>query len=191
MKLGRRILAEKRAVVLPLLIVFATNVLIYAAAVYPLTMKVEAAWQRALAAQSALRSATRSFEIARDTVTGKDQADSELRKFYKEVLPADLAGARRITYLRLAQLAEQTKLRYERRTAKPEHERESQLSRLRITMVLAGEYEDIRRFIYELETAPEFVVIEDVALAHGAVRDAPLVLTLRVLTYYRTGGDET
>ena len=51
-------------------------------------------------------------------------------------------------------------------------------------MVLAGNYADIRRFIYELDTAPEFVVIEDVSLAQREEGAAPLVLTLQVSTYY-------
>ena len=36
-------------------------------------------------------------------------------------------------------------------------------------MVLEGDYRDVRRFIHKLETAPEFVVIEDVGA--GAGRD--------------------
>ena len=32
-------------------------------------------------------------------------------------------------------------------------------------MVLAGEYDDVREFIYALETAPEFVVIRQVELS--------------------------
>ena len=34
-------------------------------------------------------------------------------------------------------------------------------------MVLAGEYEDVRRFIHALETAPEFILVEEVVLSHG------------------------
>ena len=32
-------------------------------------------------------------------------------------------------------------------------------------MVLQGDYESLRQFIYELESAPEFVIIDDVTLA--------------------------
>ena len=56
-------------------------------------------------------------------------------------------------------------------------------------MVLAGEYEDIRRFIYELETAPEFILIEEVILSQGDKAEQDLVLTLGVATYFWMGPD--
>ena len=34
-----------------------------------------------------------------------------------------------------------------------------------MTMILTGDYSNIRRFIHELETAPEFLVLESVAVA--------------------------
>jgi len=44
----------------------------------------------------------------------------------------------------------------------------STLTRLQIQMVLEGTYADMRAFIYQLETSPEFVVIDNVQLAEGA-----------------------
>ena len=52
-------------------------------------------------------------------------------------------------------------------------------------MVLAGAYRDIREFIYRLETAPEFILIEEVLLTQVSETDEALVLTLGVSTYYR------
>ncbi len=57
------------------------------------------------AANFALLTARREHANARATVTGKGQADAELKKFYSDVLPPDLSGARRITYLPLEHLA--------------------------------------------------------------------------------------
>ena len=52
-------------------------------------------------------------------------------------------------------------------------------------MLLAGEYENIRRFIEALETAPEFLVIEEVVLSQRQeASDSELVLTLGLSTYY-------
>jgi Tfp pilus assembly protein PilO len=104
------------------------------------------------------------------------------------VLPDDLAGARRITYARLAQLARDADLRYERRSYEPDANYDGSLQKVQITMVLEGEYRNVRRFIHELETAPEFVVMEDVALAEGTDPDAPLTLTLQLATYFRAEG---
>ena len=53
-------------------------------------------------------------------------------------------------------------------------------------MVLQGDYESLRQFIYELESAPEFVIIDDVTLAQSDA-DKPLTLSLELSTYYRLG----
>ena len=48
------------------------------------------------------------------------------------------------------------------------HGYRGRLHKLKINMALSGEYRDIRAFLHALETAPEFVVIEDVSLSEGA-----------------------
>ena len=73
----------------------------------------------------------------------------------------------------------------------PERQPDSPLARLRTTLVLSGGYRNVRRFIYELETAPAFVVIEEVLLEQGTGDTADLVLTLGVSTYYRVESDDT
>ena len=49
-------------------------------------------------------------------------------------------------------------------------------------------YEDLRRFIYGLEKAPGFLIIDNVAIVPGRAQDA-LVLTLELSTYYRMAND--
>ena len=58
-------------------------------------------------------------------------------------------------------------------------------------MVLAGEYQNIRQFMYRLETASEFILIEEVVLGQDTDSDAQLVLTLGASTYYWVGADAT
>jgi hypothetical protein len=48
---------------------------------------------------------------------------------------------------------------------------------------LQGEYEGFRQFIFDLETASEFVIIDDVTLTQGDP-SKPLTLTLEMSTYY-------
>ena len=55
--------------------------------------------------------------------------------------------------------------------------------------MLTGEYRDIRRFIHDLETAPEFLVIENVALSQGSERDRGLTVIVKVATYFRIATD--
>ena len=64
------------------------------------------------------------------------------------------------------------------------------LGHLKIKMVLQGDYEDLRRFIYALETAPQFVIVDELSLAQNEL-NKPLTLTLALSTYYRLGGDAT
>jgi Tfp pilus assembly protein PilO len=185
MKLLRRILRERRALALPVAIALGANALIYAVAVVPLTETVRRANARAEAAAAMLKTARDRHAAAQATIEGKQRADEELKKFYKDVLPADSASARRVAYTRLEQLARQFGLRPARTGTDPETDRESSLARLLVTMVVAGDYRNIREFIYELESSPEFVVIENVALAQGEEASAPLVLTIEVATYYQ------
>jgi len=185
----KRVVAEKRRFVLPIAVVFAANVVVFAAAVLPLQRKVDTAAARAARAAEMRGEAQTRYQAAQAVVNGKRRADDELRKFYKDVLPADWTAARRITYLRLVQLAAQDGLRPARTGAEPEKDRDSVLSRLHMTMQLQGEYRQIRKFIYDLETAPEFVVIENVALAQAQDAGGPLLLTVDVSTYYWTGTD--
>ena len=59
------------------------------------------------------------------------------------------------------------------------------LGRLQIRMVLEGEYNHMySRFIYDLETSPAFVIIDDVTLAQDDPA-RPLQLTVELSTYYR------
>jgi Tfp pilus assembly protein PilO len=184
----RRILREWRAVVVPLGAAAVVNVAAYALIVYPLSLRVSATERRKQVADLQFAAAQREYAGSRAMLTSKDRADVELRKFYGEVLPGDLAGARRITYARLAQLAKDADLQYERRSYEPDANYEGSLQKVKITMVLEGEYRNVRRFIHDLETAPEFVVIEDVALAEGAEPNAPLILTLQLATFFRVEG---
>jgi Tfp pilus assembly protein PilO len=186
-----RIVSEKRRVVVPLLGGLVLNVVIFGLIVYPLTRRATGAAAREASALQELAAAQREQTDARALSDGKRRTDSALEAFYKDILPGDLASARRITYLHLAQLAKREGLQAGRRSTEPVMERDSSLGRLKVSMVLQGDYESVRRFIYDLESASEFVVIEDVALVQGAEANAPLMVTLTVATYYRAGAHET
>jgi hypothetical protein len=162
----------------------------FALIVYPLSNKVAAGEQEASAAAVALAASKRDYTNARQTVTGKQQADLELAKFYEDVLPPDLSGARRITFLRIPQLAQQSNLRLETQTSSPSHVRESDLGKLTHSAVLTGEYDSIRRFIHQLETSPEFLVLERVELTQNdAASGRGITVNVQVATYFRAGGD--
>ena len=84
---------------------------------------------------------------------------------------------------------------YQRGTSNTETMRDSSLEQFTYSLTLSGSYDDIRGFIYALETAPEFVVIDNIVLAEGTDTNAPLSLSVELSTYYRarrasgTGGE--
>ena len=47
----------------------------------------------------------------------------------------------------------------------------------------------MQQFIHAIETLPEFVVIDNLALSEGSPGNQELSLTLAVSTYYRAGSD--
>lgn len=183
--LVRRVVAEHRRLVLGLGIAVLVNALVYTFVVYPLSDRVANVAERERAAEQALAQAKAGHDQASGTLTGKSRAASELTTFYQDVLPQDLVGARRLTYLRLARLARESGLDYQRASYAPVVESGSTLTRLQIQLVLSGTYADMRTFIYQLETAPEFVVIDNVHLAEGADDGGSLVVTLDLSTYFR------
>lgn len=188
MALVRRVSQEHRRTLIALATLLVLNIAVYASAVYPLSQRVANIQERDRLAELALRSARAEYEQASGTLTGKARASTELATFYKDVLPSDLAGARRLTHLRLPQLARESNLRYERSQYQPVEERDSTLQRLKIEMNLSGTWSDIRRFIHQLETAPEFIVIDNVSLAEAAVSEGALTVTLELSTYYSGAG---
>ena len=183
----QRVLAEHRRVVYALAAGIVINILVFAFLVYPLQSDVANVEQRTRAAESALAAAQAEFGRADGALTGKDRALKELDTFYRSVLAKDLTGARRLTFARLAQLAAKSSLDFERRRYEPVVERGSNLTRLKVSMELMGNYADVRDFIHEIESSPEFVVIDEINLAEGSQGDSMLRLTLQLSTYFRTG----
>lgn len=181
----RRILTEKRTWLWPLGAIALLNLGAAVFVLYPLSLRVDAAAARAGSTTRTVQQAERQLQAAEAARDGKDRADEELGRFYAEVLPKDQTGARRITYLRLAQMAQQSNLRYERRSIEQDQERGSTLTKMQMRMVLDGRYSDVRRFIHSLETSNEFVVIQNIELVQQDTPATPLKLTLDLATYYQ------
>ena len=186
---ARRVLTEKRGLIVPILVALLVNVGLYLLVVYPLSKKVAGGQQQSEAAIAALNAARRDFAAARATVAGKGQADQELEKFYTDVLPPDVSGARRITFFRIDQLAQQCGLRVERQTSDPKSQRDSNLVKFTYRASLSGEYRNIRRFVHELETAPEFLVLENLQLRQSDIENRGLNVDVEIATYYRAGAN--
>ncbi|MPY88155.1 MAG: hypothetical protein GEU99_09550 [Luteitalea sp.] len=183
--LAKRIFEEHRRIIVPLAVLLGIDLILLALVLFPLASRVGAAEARAAGASARVADARAQERLAKNTLAGKTRAAEELKRFYAEVLPADGSEARRITYLRLAEIASEANLRPDQRAFSLEQERDSNLVRIDLRMRLEGDYPDIRRFIHALETAPEFVVIRDVTLTQKDEPSAPLGVTFELSTYYQ------
>lgn len=181
----RRVLAEHRSWILPLAIVLAINLAVLVMVVLPLRGSAESASSRADESAQALQGAANELKDAEAIRDGQTQAAKDLERFYAQVLPTDLAAARRITRVKFTQLAHEHNVAFESGVATPETLRDSTLERLHLTYVLNGDWDDIRQLIYEIETGPDFIVIDNVELGAGRDANAQLSLTLELSTYYK------
>lgn len=180
-----RVAEDHRRWLAPLGAALAINLGVLAVVVVPLSRTVESGSVRSARSAELLAEARAELANAEATRDSQAQATKDLDRFYKEVLPSDVASARRITHLRLSQMAREHDVTFQRSTAAPELGRDSDLERLRVSYALSGDWEDIRTLIHAIETVPEFIVIDNVVLAEGSDSNAPLTLTLDMSTYYR------
>ena len=189
MPLWKRILVEKRGLIVPLALGVIANIAAYGLWVYPLGVKSAGAADRAAAATRSLQAAEGELASARALVVGKSRADQELSTFFDKVLPADLPSARRLTYASLPSLAKKSNVRLmDRRFEVEKLEKNARLGLLKVHTVWQCNYESFREFIYALESASPFVIIDDVSLAQSEP-DKPLTLIMELSTYFRLGAN--
>jgi hypothetical protein len=190
MTLLKRIISEKRALLVLLALGIAVNGAAYVLVVYPLAAKSAGAVDRAQGAVRGRRAAEQDLAAARALVVGKTRAQEELATFFDKVVPQNQLAAIRITYAPLSEIAKKANIRViDRRWEPDDVAKNSRVARLRIHMGMQGDYASVRRFIYEIERAPEFVIIDNLTLAQTDP-GKPLVLTVDLSSYYRLGGNE-
>jgi Tfp pilus assembly protein PilO len=180
-----RVVREHRTALLPLLVVLVANLIALVAVVYPLGQRVASNEQRAATAERQQTQAAAEYRRAETLREAQAQATKDLETFYAEVLPSGVGAARRILQLRLQQMAREHGVLYQGGGTNEEEIRESSLLRLTMSVRLAGEYDDIRGFLYDLERSDDFVVVDNIRLAEGNEPDSPLTVFLQVSTYYR------
>jgi len=189
MSLWRRIYVERRRVILPLAIAIVVNVAVLGLAVLPLQGGVTSSEIQASEAAASLADARRVEHQARDAQASKQRATEELQKFYTEVLPKDLHTAENTTGLWLTQAAKDAGLVFKGSHFEYAEVRDSRLSRAYTKVTLQGRYPNIRKFLYAVETAQEFIIVERVELAQQGDQPSAnglLEVLLLVSTYFVT-----
>lgn len=190
MSLWRRVLVERRTVVLPIAILVLGNIGVMALGVFPLKRAVVSAEDSALEASKTLVDAQQKLKAARDQKTSKDRADLELKKFYGEILPTSLnGGAVRLASFWLGQVASAAGMQFKSASAFTQEQiKGSPLVRYSGQVIVSGDYPNFRKFLYIAETSQEFLIIESVNVSQPAVaQNGALEITLSVATYFRGG----
>jgi hypothetical protein len=192
MSLWGRVYRERRRVILPLLILAVLAVGGLGAGILPLRAHVSGLEAEAADADLALRMARADDAKARNEEKLKQQAELDLEKFYREILPRDFNAAADVTRYDLDKWAAETGLNSHSATVRPAREDDRKTSRLtRVTgqVSLKGRYDAVRRFLYRVETAEEFVIVEEVRLSQpGADTGNTLELNLLVSTAFLGSG---
>jgi Tfp pilus assembly protein PilO len=181
----RRIMAEHQTFIWALALGLVANILVFVLIVYPLAQRVAGGEATAAESAAALRAARAAHADARATIEGKSRADAELQRFYDDILPSSMSAARGMTYLMTNQLASRVGLRQRSRQFSDAPVRDSSLGKLTMTLSLAGEYSQIRRFVHDLEMAPDFLVLEHVELSQSEGQGRGIDVTVQIATYYR------
>ena len=189
MSLWKRVFTERRSVVLPL-VIFLVADLAALGGVFYLQRDVDVVKEESETAVLSLGTARVQAKDAKATHQSKDLAETQLKKFYGETLPRDFESAVNITVFWVNKTAKAARVSSRTGTFDAEEVRDSRLSRVTGQITLVGEYADIRRFLYEVESAQEFVIIEKVELSqpNAAQANALLEVQLSVATYYLTDG---
>jgi hypothetical protein len=187
--LWRRIFDERRGVLLPLIVALVANVAALVVAVLPLRAAVSTAEAESIEAMQQLGEARRLERQVTQARTSRETANVELRRFYADVLPRDFATVQKTMNLWVAEAAQATGLVFGGSRFDWDEIRDSKLSRASSRITLRGSYPNIRRFLHAVETAEEFVVVEQVELAQQddqPTAGGPLEVSLDVATYFLT-----
>lgn len=181
----RRVLTDKRLVVVPLALLAVVNIVMLGLVLGPLGGRVRTLEARAAAATQGAAAASRDLAQARALATGKLQATTDLQTFYDQVLPTDQAAARRVTFLRMAQMARDAGLDFDRRAFAQEQPKGAHLVRVDLAMIVRGRYAQLRRFFHAVESGQDFVVLRSVNVGQATDTPGLLEATLELSTYYR------
>jgi len=188
MNLWRRILVERRAIVLPLLVVLVANAAVFILGVLPLRHSVTSAEEESINSRADLARAQRDVFDAKNAQTSTVRADEELKRFYEGVLATSFGQARDVADFWLDRAARHAGVIKKNSTYDYEVIKNSRLVRLRGKVVLEGDYANIKRFLYSAEVAKEFIVIEKVELSQtGVVSNNvgnALAVELELSSYY-------
>lgn len=189
--LWRRIFAERRSLLVPLLALLVIDAALLGAVVVPLRQSVATSATDAEDRRLQLAVAMQRLKQMQNTRSSRDRAEQELTKFYGQVLPTSQAAAGSLLQLEVARLARENNLTLLNRNWENEVIKDTPLQRFVTKVELVGDYASVLKFIYNVETSEAFLAIRSVQLSQATRQQAStgqLQLALEIATYYRAPG---
>jgi Tfp pilus assembly protein PilO len=190
--LWRRILVERRSVIVPLAVFLAANVVALMAAVMPLQRSVAGAMDKRNEAYARLNTAKADLADIERAAGAKRQAADDLQTFYEKTLPPTSSAARNQVQFWPEKTASSLGLKYTSiETTPPTEVRDSRLSRVTSRFTLRGDYSNIRKFVYAVEAAEQFLIIDKISLAQMGsqqTNSSTLEFEVTIATYFLGGG---
>lgn len=189
--LWRRIFAERRSLLVPLLALLVIDAALLGAVVVPLRQSVATSVTDAEDRRLQLAVAMQRLKQMQNTRSSRDRAEQELTKFYGQVLPTSQAAAGSLLQLEVARLARENNLTLLNRNWENEVIKDTPLQRFVTKVELVGDYASVLKFIYNVETSEAFLAIRSVQLSQATRQQAStgqLQLALEIATYYRAPG---
>jgi hypothetical protein len=191
MSLWRRILVERRSVVLPLALLIAVNLVVLIAVVLPLRQSVAGA-------DTARRTSTTDFNMARRdlmdaqrTAESRKQATEGLQKFNEQVLSSNYQTARNAVLFWSKDTAMALGLvPVSIDTSAPIEVRDSRLMQVSSQFTLRGSYAAIRKFLFTVEAAEQFLVVDRIKVAQPGVQQGnsqSLEFEVTITSFYLGG----
>ena len=135
-----RVIADHRRWLIPVGIVLVINLIVLVMVVMPMRRSAESGTSQAAESGAALNAALADLRSAEAMRDGQSQAAKDLERFYGEVLPPNFSTARRLTQLKLPQMARAHDVAFARGSTSQEELRDSPLERLNISCSLTGEW---------------------------------------------------
>ena len=191
--LWKRVFAERRSLLVPLLALLVIDAVLFGAVVLPLRRSVESSAADADDRHLQLAVANQRLKQMQNTRASRDRAEQELTRFYGQVLPTSQAAAGNLLQLEVARLARENNLTLLNRNWEPETIKDTPLARFTTKVELVGDYASVLKFIYAVETSEAFMAIRSVQLSQATRQQAnsgQLQLALDIATYYRAPGAE-
>jgi hypothetical protein len=191
MSLWRRILVERRSVALPLGILLAANIAVLIAVVLPLRQIVAGATDARYTSSTELAAARQELADAERTTESRKQAIAGLQQFYDQVLSTGHSAAVTSASFWPEKTAKELGLVHTGiGTSQPIEIRDSRLMEVTSKFTLRGPYSGIRKFLYAVEAAEQFLVVDKIKLAQPSAQQSnsqTLEFELEITTFYLGG----